>query len=123
MNRDNMNNIVAKEFSDSLARCNEQGIDPGTVRTGLLTIAIANFVNGIGLESTIALFEVMPDQIRSGMFNRFVDPSRPAVVNPAPPYREPVSVTQQQPIDVNRHSRSPESQPAPPTPGIKRRRL
>ena len=54
MNRDTMNNIVAKEFSDALARCNEQGIDPGTVRTGLLTIAIANFVNGIGLESTIA---------------------------------------------------------------------
>tara|TARA_R110002111_G_scaffold85765_4_gene134436 strand:- start:1407 stop:1826 length:420 start_codon:yes stop_codon:yes gene_type:complete len=123
MNRDNMNNIVAKEFSDALARCNEQGIDAGTVRTGLLTIAIANFVNGIGLQNTVSLFEVLPDQIRSGMFDRFVDPSHPAVVNPAPPYREPVSVTQQQPIDVNRHGKPSQSQPEPAASAIKRRRL
>ena len=101
MNRDNMNNIVAKEFSDALARCNEQGIDAGTV----------------------SLFEVLPDQIRSGMFDRFVDPSHPAVVNPAPPYREPVSVTQQQPIDVNRHGKPSQSQPEPAASAIKRRRL
>lgn len=122
MSRDNMNNIVAREFSDALARCNEQGIDAGTVRTGLLTIAIANFVNGIGLQNTVSLFEVLPDQIRSGMFDRFVDPSRPAVVNPAPPYREPVSVTQQQPVDVNRYGAEPQN-PAQPPSSIKRRRL
>lgn len=118
MNRENMNNIVAKEFSDALARCNQQGIDASTVRTGLLTIAIANFVNGIGLDNTVALFDVLPDQIRSGMFHRFIDPSQPPAVNTAPPYRHPVSVTGQQPVEVNRNS-GPTEQPAP----IKRRRL
>ena len=107
MNRDNMNNIVAKEFSDALARCNQQGIDASTVRTGLLTIAIANFVNGIGLDNTVTLFEVLPEQIRSGMFNRFVDPNRPAA---APAFQPPVSVTHQQPVDVSRHTAPP-----PPT--------
>ncbi len=118
MNRENMNNIVAKEFSDALARCNQQGIDASTVRTGLLTIAIANFVNGIGLDNTIALFDVLPDQIRSGMFHRFVDPSRPPAVNSGPAFRHPVSVTGQQPVEVSRN-REPAAQAAP----IKRRRL
>ncbi|MCC3305686.1 hypothetical protein [Sneathiella sp. HT1-7] len=121
MNRENMNNIVAKEFSDALARCNQQGIDASTVRTGLLTIAIANFVNGIGLDNTVSLFSVLPEQIRSGMFDRFVDPSQPRAANSTPAYRAPVSVTQQQPVDVSRHvaSATPAAQTAP----IKRRRL
>ncbi|MFC4273209.1 hypothetical protein GQF03_08465 [Sneathiella chungangensis] len=125
MQRTNMNHIVAKEFSDALARCNQQGIDAGTVRTGLLTIAIANFVNGIGLENTVALFEVLPQQIRAGMFDRFVDPNRPQTAPATPPYREPVSVTQQQPLDLNRYGAAPETaapQPAP-APSVKRRRL
>lgn len=125
MQRTNMNHIVAKEFSDALARCNQQGIDAGTVRTGLLTIAIANFVNGIGLENTVALFEVLPQQIRAGMFDRFVDPNRPQTAPATPPYREPVSVTHQQPFDLNRYGAAPETA-APqsaPAPSVKRRRL
>lgn len=125
MNREAMNDIAAKEFSDALARCNQQGIDPGTVRTGLLTIAIANFVNGIGLNNTVALFEVLPQQIRSGMFDRFVDPSHAPITSGGPAYPETVSVTQQQPIDVRRHSvqnEQPTSQPQK-APEIKRRRL
>ncbi|MDF2367683.1 hypothetical protein [Sneathiella sp.] len=121
MNRENMNNIVAKEFSDALARCNQQGIDASTVRTGLLTIAIANFVNGIGLANTVSLFGVLPEQIRSGMFDRFVDPSQPQAAHSAPAYRPPVSVTQQQPVDVNRHGASPA--PTVQATPIKRRRL
>lgn len=123
MNRDNMNNIVAKELSDALARCNQQGIDASTVRTGLLTIAIANFVNGIGLENTVALFGVLPDQIRSGMFDRFVDPNRPAPVSPATPYQPPVSVTHQQPVDLNRHTAPPAPPSAAESTPVRRRRL
>ncbi|MCF8467154.1 MAG: hypothetical protein K9G33_07105 [Sneathiella sp.] len=126
MNRDTMNNIVAKEFSDALARCNQQGIDAGTVRTGLLTIAIANFVSGIGLENTIALFEVLPQQIRSGLFDKFIDRSRaPAAVSANRPYKGAVSVTNQQPVEVSRYGAPPSlpENPAQPAPSIKRRRL
>ena len=120
-----MNNIVAKEFSDALARCNQQGIDAGTVRTGLLTIAIANFVSGIGLDNTIALFEVLPQQIQSGLFDKFIDRSRPAPVSTNRPYREAVSVTHQKPIEVSRYGASPPApeNPPQPVPSIKRRRL
>ncbi|MZR31901.1 hypothetical protein [Sneathiella litorea] len=124
MSRENMNNIVAKEFSDALARCNQQGIDASTVRTGLLTIAIANFVNGIGLANTVALFDALPEQIRSGMFDRFVSPSAAQQATSSPNYPAPVSVTQQQPVDVNRFGAASRPSAAPSeAPAIKRRRL
>ena len=75
MKKDSMNDLVAREFSDALARCHQHGIDAGTVRTGLLTIAIANFVNGIGLHNTVALFAALPEHIRAGMFDRFINPA------------------------------------------------
>ncbi|WP_334127824.1 hypothetical protein [Sneathiella sp.] len=103
MKKDSMNDLVAREFSDALARCHQHGIDAGTVRTGLLTIAIANFVNGIGLQNTVALFAALPEHIRAGMFDRFINPalgdggghpvavpapaSRPVPVAPAPSRR------------------------------------
>tara|TARA_R100000005_G_C4984649_1_gene193329 strand:+ start:1227 stop:1598 length:372 start_codon:yes stop_codon:yes gene_type:complete len=109
MRKDTMNDIVAKEFSDALARCHQQGIDPGTVRTGLLTIAIANFVNGIGLQNTISLFGALPEHIRSGMFDRFIDPNRErAAATAAPPPVAPAPVA---------------SRPEPVAPAPSRRRL
>lgn len=77
MDHNNMNTIVAKELSDALAKCKQQGIDPGTVRTGLLTITIANFISGIGMENTSSLFGVLPEQIQSGIFDRFIAPNNP----------------------------------------------
>ncbi len=74
MDEANMNTIVAKELSEALARCHQQGVDVSTVRTGLLTITIANFVNGIGMDNTISLFSALPDQIQSGLFNKFINP-------------------------------------------------
>lgn len=102
MDEANMNQFVAKELSEALARCHQQGVDASTVRTGLLTITIANFVNGIGMENTIALFSALPEQIQSGLFNKFVNPvhagqtksqvpSSGAPVISAPPYQETAS--------------------------------
>ncbi|MBO6824961.1 MAG: hypothetical protein JJ879_02065 [Sneathiella sp.] len=71
----NANNIVAKELSDALARCKQKGVDESSLRTGLLTITIANFVNRIGLQNSIALFQALPDQIASGIFDKYVDPN------------------------------------------------
>ncbi|MEH6546982.1 MAG: hypothetical protein V7701_11160 [Sneathiella sp.] len=82
MEHNDMNTIVAKELSEALAKCKQQGIDPGTVRTGLLTITIANFISGIGMENTSSLFGVLPEQIQSGIFDRFIDPSIPLSNSP-----------------------------------------
>jgi hypothetical protein len=97
MEENEMNKVVAKELSEALARCQQQGIDAGTVRTGLLTITIANFINGIGMENTSNLFNVLPEQIHSGIFDRFVTPDqnhnppqpaeRIAAPNPPPPFK------------------------------------
>lgn len=76
MEPNEMNTIVAKELSEALAKCQQQGIDPGTMRTGLLTITIANFINSIGMENTSNLFAVLPEQIHSGIFDRFVSPNQ-----------------------------------------------
>ncbi|MCR9214035.1 MAG: hypothetical protein NXI13_09970 [Proteobacteria bacterium] len=87
MDEANMNTIVAKELSEALARCQQQGVDVSTVRTGLLTITIANFVNGIGMEGTVSLFSALPEQIRSGLFNKFVNPVHASQTMPnAPSY-------------------------------------
>ena len=75
MNAGNMNNKVAKELSDAMARCKQQGVDEQSLRTGLLTITIANFVHRIGMGNTIALFEALPAQIASGIFDRYIDPN------------------------------------------------
>jgi hypothetical protein len=83
MDEANMNTIVAKELSEALARCQQQGVDVSTVRTGLLTITIANFVNGIGMEGTVSLFSALPEQIRSGLFNKFVNPAHASQTMPS----------------------------------------
>lgn len=106
MKKGNMNDIVAKEFSDALARCHQHGIDAGTVRTGLLTIAIANFVNGIGLQNTIRLFSALPDHIRAGMFDRFMNPAVERNAAPPPPVQP-----------------APAARPVPVAPAPSRRRL
>lgn len=85
MERNDMNTIVAKELSEALTKCKQQGIDPGTVRTGLLTITIANFISGIGMENTSSLFAVLPEQIQSGIFHRFIDPNLPQSNTPYVP--------------------------------------
>ena len=71
----NANQIVAKELSDALARCKQKGVDESSVRTGLLTITIANFVNRIGMQNAISLFQAIPGQISSGIFDKYVDPN------------------------------------------------
>lgn len=75
MTAGNTNNKVAKELSEAMARCKQQGVDEPSLRTGLLTITIANFVNRIGMENTVALFEALPSQITSGIFDRYIDPN------------------------------------------------
>ncbi|GEM_PF-2879829 len=75
MSNARMNNLVAKELSDALARCKTHGVDEQSLRTGLLTITIANFVNRIGMENTVALFEALPVEIRSGIFDKYIDPN------------------------------------------------
>lgn len=94
----NTNNKVAKELSDAMARCKQQGIDEQTLRTGLLTITIANFVNRIGMDNTVALFQALPEQISSGIFNRYIDPNTNTArsyASPAPAYQQPASQYQQ----------------------------
>lgn len=123
MERGDMNNIVAKELSEALAKCQQQGIDASTLRTGLLTITIANFVNGIGIDNTISLFSVLPEQIQSGLFHKFAGKTPPA-----PQTKERAPLNPQNPMRPTAVSQySPEASPfaAPPaesTP-IKRRRL
>ena len=85
MEHNDMNTIVAKELSEALTKCKQQGIDPGTMRTGLLTITIANFISGIGMENTSSLFAVLPEQIQSGIFDRFIDPNLPQSNTPNTP--------------------------------------
>lgn len=75
MTAGNTNNKVAKELSDAMARCKQQGVDEQSLRTGLLTITIANFVNRIGMANTLSLFEALPSQITSGIFDRYIDPN------------------------------------------------
>lgn len=127
MDRDKMNNIVAKELSEALARCHQNGIDPGTVRTGLLTITIANFVNGIGLDNTIALFQALPQQIQSGLFDKFVDTTRPRSVPATKPYIPPVNPAAPPlpAVSVSPYGVSETGSPAPAeaAPPIQRRRL
>ncbi|PHQ68150.1 MAG: hypothetical protein COB93_10645 [Sneathiella sp.] len=133
MSRENMNNIVAKELSDALAKCNEQGIDASTVRTGLLTITIANFVNGIGLENTAALFAALPNQIQSGLFHKYANGAQtpPPAPVPAPMMMSPTPATHAMPAQpmfptaVSRYS--PEASPFSASPAeekpVKRRRI
>ncbi len=71
----NANQIVAKELSDALARCKQKGVDEASVRTGLLTITIANFVNRIGMQNAVSLFQAIPEQISSGIFDKYIDPN------------------------------------------------
>ncbi|MEP3244577.1 MAG: hypothetical protein ABJN40_15675 [Sneathiella sp.] len=75
MSNSRMNNLVAKELSEALTRCKTNGVDEQSMRTGLLTITIANFVNRIGMDNTIALFQELPGQIASGIFDRYIDPN------------------------------------------------
>ncbi|MCG8492711.1 MAG: hypothetical protein MI743_13910 [Sneathiellales bacterium] len=75
MTNTRMNNIVAKELSDAMARCKSSGVDEQSLRTGLLTITIANFINRIGMENTVALFEALPYEIQTGIFDRYIDPN------------------------------------------------
>lgn len=82
MSNANTNNKVAKELSDAMARCKQQGIDEQSLRTGLLTITIANFVNRIGMGNTVGLFEALPEQITSGIFDRYIDPNTNTPVSP-----------------------------------------
>jgi len=91
MSEDAMNNIVAKELSDAMAKCKRHGVDEQSLRTGLLTITIANFVHRLGMANTVALFEALPAQVTSGIFDQYIDPdtntlpmgSRPGAPQPA----------------------------------------
>ncbi|OUR79830.1 hypothetical protein A9Q83_02445 [Alphaproteobacteria bacterium 46_93_T64] len=85
MSTGNRNNIVAKELSDAMAKCKQNGVDEQSLRTGLLTITIANFVNRIGMDNTVALFSELPHQISSGIFDRYIDPDTNVARTPAPP--------------------------------------
>ncbi|MBE7637211.1 hypothetical protein GUA87_10180 [Sneathiella sp. P13V-1] len=81
----NANQIVAKELSDALARCKQKGVDEASVRTGLLTITIANFVNRLGMQNTVSLFQAIPQQFSSGIFDKYIDPNtNTAPVAPPP---------------------------------------
>ncbi len=72
MTPDQANRMVAATLSEAMAHCKSNPIDGQTVRTGLLTITIANFVNRIGKEHTMELFRAIPDQIQSGIFDRYI---------------------------------------------------
>ncbi|MEH6404526.1 MAG: hypothetical protein V7750_14195 [Sneathiella sp.] len=93
MSEEATNNIVAKELSDAMAKCKQKGVDEQSLRTGLLTITIANFVHRLGMANTVALFEALPAQVTSGIFDQYIDPntntlpmgSRPGLSQP-PPY-------------------------------------
>ena len=74
MNAEQANRFVAAKISEALNHCKSNAVDEQTLRTGLLTITIANFVNRIGKHNTIRLFSAIPDQIAAGVFDRYVDP-------------------------------------------------
>jgi hypothetical protein len=88
MNTEQANRLVASAISDAMAHCKNKNVDEQTLRTGLLTITLANFVNRIGKENTINLFSAIPEQIRAGTFDKYMDPnadsSRRAPVPHAP---------------------------------------
>ncbi len=90
MTPDQANRMVAATLSEAMAHCKSKAIDEQTMRTGLLTITIANFVNRIGKEHTIELFRAIPDQIQSGIFDRYIAQAagntQPA---PAPAHQPP----------------------------------
>ena len=75
MTPDQANKMVAATLSEAMAHCKSKAIDEQTVRTGLLTITIANFVNRIGKDNAIELFRAIPNQIQAGIFDRYIDQS------------------------------------------------
>lgn len=88
MTPDQANRMVAATLSEAMAHCKSKAIDEQTVRTGLLTITIANFVNRIGKEHTIELFRAIPDQIQSGIFDRYIAQAT-GQTQPPPPQHAP----------------------------------
>lgn len=75
MNMEQANRLVASAISEAMTHCKNKAVDEQTLRTGLLTITIANFVNRIGKGNAINLFASIPDQIRSGTFDKYIDPA------------------------------------------------
>lgn len=75
MNIEQANRLVASSISEAMTHCKNKAVDEQTLRTGLLTITIANFVNRIGKGNAINLFAAIPDQIRSGTFDKYIDPA------------------------------------------------
>ena len=73
MTPDQANRTVADAISSAMSHCKSKAIDEQTLRTALLTITIANFVNGIGRQNTIDLFSAIPAQIQAGTFDRYVN--------------------------------------------------
>ncbi|TNE40083.1 MAG: hypothetical protein EP348_02705 [Alphaproteobacteria bacterium] len=136
MDREHMNKFVAKELSEALRRCQQQGVDASTVRTGLLTITIANFVNGIGFENTLTLFEALPQQIQSGLFDKFSPngrvprrmppfPQSPSTPSTNQPAGAPAPLTEHAVIPYAERNPSSTTAPTQPAaaPPIRRRRL
>lgn len=119
MSNANTNNKVAKELSDAMERCKQQGIDEQSLRTGLLTITIANFVNRIGMENTVGLFEALPEQITSGIFDRYIDPNTNTPVSyprAAPAYQSqpPMQPAAQSPAYAQQPQMTPQPQQPDP---------
>lgn len=108
MTNTRMNNIVAKELSDAMARCKSQGVDEQSLRTGLLTITIANFINRIGMENTVALFEALPYEIQTGIFDRYIDPNT-NTVRKAPPVQRPMANVQQPAPPLQHNNGAPQA--------------
>ncbi|GLQ06569.1 hypothetical protein [Sneathiella chinensis] len=107
-------NGVAKELSDALARCQQRGIDEQSVRTGLLTITIANFINKIGMQNTLSLFEALPQHIASGIFDKYMNPE---IEQNQPPARPLQNAGYQAGYQPHYPDMSPAHQP-PPIPGM-----
>lgn len=108
MTNTRMNNIVAKELSDAMARCKSNGVDEQSLRTGLLTITIANFVNRIGMDNTVALFEALPYEIQTGIFDRYIDPNT-NTARRAPPAQRPMTTARQPGVPLPPHSANPQA--------------
>jgi len=99
MTTTNANTIVATELSEAMGKCKQKGVDEASLRTGLLTITIANFVNRIGMQNTLSLFQALPEQIASGIFDKYIDPNKSGnVTSPAAAYAPTPSPQMQQPI-------------------------
>ncbi|WP_025899450.1 hypothetical protein [Sneathiella glossodoripedis] len=105
MNTEQANRLVARTIAEAMNQCKNMAVDEQTLRTGLLTITLANFVNRIGKENTINLFEQIPNQIRAGTFDKYIDPetnttsqgyAQPAPAQPHPPQSAPAQPTEQQ---------------------------